>query len=69
MANPESSAVVIHRRSESNMSTSKPPSDGYKEAFHKIFPDLVKELTEDDLKNTQIADGIQHLKEVRIIQM
>lgn len=42
------------------------PSDGSKDAFHSKFPELVKELTEDGIKNPEISDGIQHLKDVRI---
>lgn len=40
-------------------------SDGYKSAFHSKFSELVRELTEDGLKNPEISDGIQHLRDVR----
>ena len=43
---------------------SSKPSDGYKAEFHSKFPELVKELTEDGIKNPEISDGIQHLKDV-----
>jgi hypothetical protein len=42
------------------------PSDGHKTVFHSKFPELVRELTEDGIKNPEISDGIQHLKDVRI---
>lgn len=41
------------------------PSDGSKDAFHSKFSELVRELTEDGIKNPEISDGIQHLKDVR----
>ena len=39
-------------------------SENYREKFHKVFPVLVKELTEDGLKNPEIDDGIRHLQDV-----
>ena len=45
-------------------SSSKSSAAGYKEAFHSAFPELVRELTEDGLKNEEISDGVQHLKDV-----
>ncbi len=39
-------------------------SEGYRGLFMAVFHDLVKELTEDGLKNPEISDGIQHLQEV-----
>ena len=39
-------------------------SESYREKFHKVFPVLVKELTEDGLNNPEIADGIRHLQDV-----
>lgn len=48
------------------MSASKSSSEDYKDAFHRMFPDLVKELTEDGLKNPEISDGVQHLRDVSI---
>lgn len=41
-------------------------SESYREKFHKVFPVLVKELTEDGLKNPEIADGIRHLQDVSV---
>ena len=32
--------------------------------FKKKFPELVRELTEDGLKNPEISGGILHLQEV-----
>lgn len=40
-------------------------SESYRGLFQSVFPTLVKELTEEGLKNPEISDGIQHLKEVR----
>lgn len=40
------------------------PSDGYKEAFQRAFPELVKELTEGGVGDPEISDGVQHLKDV-----
>ena len=31
-----------------------------------MFPDLVKELTEERLKDPEISDGVQHLRDVSI---
>ncbi len=47
-------------------STTKAPSysESYKALFLSVFPSLVQELTEDGLNNPEIADGVQHLKEV-----
>ena len=42
-------------------------SEGYCELFKAAFHDLVKELTEDGLKNPEIADGVQHLQDVSMI--
>ena len=39
-------------------------SEDYKAKFMSVFPELVRELTEDGLLNSQIKDAIQHLKEV-----
>jgi len=39
-------------------------SESYREKFQAFFPELLKELTEDGLKNPGIADGIRHLQEV-----
>lgn len=39
-------------------------SESYKDMFFGVFPELVEELTADRLKNTEISDGLQHLKEV-----
>ena len=39
-------------------------SEGYRALFMSVFPELVSELTEEGLKNTEISVGIQHLKEV-----
>ena len=53
------------------MSTTQPPekratrSEGYRSLFMDVFPQLVGELTDDGVKNTEISVGIQHLKEVR----
>ena len=41
-------------------------SDSYKDLFFGVFPELVEELTADRLKNTEISDGLQHLKEASI---
>ena len=40
-------------------------SESYKGLFQSVFPTLVKELTEGGIKNPEISDGIQHLREVR----
>ena len=48
------------------MSGTKSSSENYKDAFHRMFPDLVKELTEDGLKDPEISDGVQHLRDVSI---
>ena len=58
------SLARLSKMSEPSSKGSK-ASDGNKEAFHNKFPELVRELTEDGLKNLEISDGIQHLKEVR----
>ena len=39
-------------------------SESYKNSFKALFPELVKELTEDGLCDTEISDGIRHLKTV-----
>lgn len=39
-------------------------SDSYKKSFKALFPELVKELTEDGLRDTEISYGIRHLKTV-----
>ena len=44
-------------------------SDGYKDAFHSKFSELVRELTEDGIKNPEISDGIKHLKDVRKLKI
>jgi len=41
-------------------------SESYREKFQAVFPELLKELTEDGLKNPEIADGIRHLQEVSV---
>ena len=52
------------------MSSTEPPekratrSEGYRALFMDVFPELVRELTEDGLQNAEISVGIQHLKEV-----
>ena len=52
------------------MSTTEPPekratrSEGYRSLFMEVFPQLVGELTDDEVENTEISVGIQHLKEV-----
>ena len=52
------------------MSSAEPPekranrSEGYRAQFMDVFPQLVGELTEDGLQNTEISVGIRHLKEV-----
>lgn len=57
------------------MSTAEPPekratrSEGYRSLFMDVFPQLVGELTEEGLQNTEISVGIQHLKEVSLILM
>ena len=54
------------------MSTAEPPekratrSEGYRSLFMDVFPQLVGELTEEGLQNTEISVGIQHLKEVSL---
>ena len=50
--------------SEQEAKRSTSVSEGYKGLFQAIFPDLVKELTEDGLKDPEISDGIRHLQEV-----
>ncbi len=40
-------------------------SESYRGLFMLVFHDLMKELTEEGLKNPEISDGIQHLQEVR----
>lgn len=42
-------------------------SHSYKDAFKQVFPDLVKELTEGGLNDSEISDGIRHLERVRRI--
>lgn len=39
-------------------------SEGYKSLFMSVFPDLVREQTENGLKDPAISDGIRHLQEV-----
>ena len=39
-------------------------SESYRGKFQAVFQELLKELTEDGLKNPEIADGIRHLQEV-----
>ena len=52
------------------MSSAEPPekranrAEGYRALFMEVFPQLVGELTEEGLQNTEISVGIQHLKEV-----
>ena len=52
------------------MSAVEPPekpatrSEGYRSLFMDVFPQLVGELTDDGLQNTEISVGIQHLKAV-----
>lgn len=52
------------------MSSAEPPekranrAEGYRALFMDVFPQLVGELTEEGLQNTEISVGIQHLKEV-----
>lgn len=52
------------------MSVAEPPekranrAEGYRPLFMDVFPKLVGELTDDDIQNTEISVGIQHLKEV-----
>ena len=41
-------------------------SENYRGLFTAVFHDLVKQLTEEGLKNPEIADGIQHLQEVSL---
>ena len=41
-------------------------SESYKPLFKTVFPELVKELTEDGLQDPEISDGVQHLQ--RVIQ-
>ena len=58
------------RSPASKMSADDPPekranrAEGYRSLFMDVFPQLVGELTEDDIGNTEISVGIQHLKEV-----
>ena len=40
-------------------------SESYRGLFQSVFPTLVQELTEGGIKNPEISDGIQHLREVR----
>lgn len=40
-------------------------SESYKGLFKTVFPELVKELTEKDLNDPEISDGIRHLQEVK----
>lgn len=53
----------------SNEPSTKRSSDEHKVAFHRVFPELVKELTEDGLKDPEISDGIQHLKDVSVYEL
>ena len=39
-------------------------SEGYHSIFMDVFPELMAELTDEGLKNTEISVGIQHLKAV-----
>ena len=39
-------------------------SEGYRGLFMDVFPELVGELTDEGLENTEISVGIRHLKEV-----
>ncbi len=39
-------------------------SEGYKAAFKEAFPDIVQELTKDGIRDSEIADGMQHLQRV-----
>ena len=39
-------------------------SENYKPLFKTVFPELVKELTEEGLADPEISDGIQHLQSV-----
>jgi hypothetical protein len=40
-------------------------SHSYKDAFKQVFPELVKELTEEGLNDPEISDGIRHLQRVK----
>ena len=39
-------------------------AEGYKQRFLAVFSELVEDLTSEGLANTEIVDGIQHMKEV-----
>ena len=39
-------------------------SESYKPLFKTVFPDLVKELTDEGLQDPEISDGIRHLQGV-----
>ena len=42
-------------------------SHGYKEAFEKMFPMLVQDLTIEGLNDPEISDVMQHLREVHTL--
>ena len=56
------------------MSDSSPPekrsrkkaasSESYRKAFTEVFQELRAELTQEDLRDSEISDGIAHLDEV-----
>lgn len=39
-------------------------AESYRERFMSVFPELVKQLTDEGLQNNEIRDGIKHLKQV-----
>ena len=39
-------------------------AESYREKFMSVFPELVKQLTDEGLQNNEIRDGIKHLKQV-----
>lgn len=44
--------------------STKQYSESYKSKFMSVYPELIKELTDDGLLNDDIKDAIQHMKEV-----
>ena len=46
------------------MAMAKSLSEGYKVLFKGKFQELVQELTEDGLKDSEVSDGIMHLQQV-----
>ena len=39
----------------------------YRQKFMAVFPELTDQLTDEGIHDVEICDGMQHLKEVRVL--